>query len=230
MTQSSNGGPLDGLLVVDLSRVPAGPYCTMMLGDLGADIIKIEQPGAGDSSRLWGPPWAGGEAAYYLSVNRNKRSMTLNLRTEKGRAILRELIGRCDVLLESFRVGTMRQWGLEYEGMQRLNPGLIYASITGYGQTGPYKEQPGYDFVIQAQGGIMSIIGPVEGPPMKVGVAIVDVTAGMYTTVAILAALHERKSSGQGQHIDVALLDSQVAWLANVAGNYLVSGLSLIHI
>jgi len=224
MTQGRSTGPLDGLLVVDLSRVLAGPYCTMMLGDLGADIIKIEQPGTGDGSRLWGPPWAGGEAAYYLSVNRNKRSLTLDLRAEKGRDILLELIERCDVLIENFRVGTMERWGLDYESMQRLNPGLIYASITGYGQTGPCREQPGYDFVIQAQGGIMSVIGPVEGPPMKVGVAIVDITAGMYTGMAILAALHERKSSGQGQYIDVALLDSQVAWLANVAGNYLVSG------
>lgn len=215
---------LADLLVVDLSRVLAGPYCTMMLADLGAQVLKIEVPGRGDDTRQWGPPFAGGEAAYYLSVNRGKKSVTLNLKTEAGRQIVRELAHRADVLVENFRVGTMEEWGLGYQDLQAINPGLIYCAITGYGQDGPYRDRPGYDFIIQAQGGIMSITGPVEGPPMKVGVAIVDITAGLYAAVAILAALHERQRSGQGQFIDIALLDSQVAWLANVGSNYLISG------
>lgn len=215
---------LADLLVVDLSRVLAGPYCTMMLADLGAQVLKIEVPGRGDDTRQWGPPFAGGEAAYYLSVNRGKKSVTLNLKSEAGREIVRELARRADVLVENFRVGTMEEWGLGYQDLQAINPGLIYCAITGYGQDGPYRDRPGYDFIIQAQGGIMSITGPVEGPPMKVGVAIVDITAGLYAIVAILAALHERQRSGQGQFIDIALLDSQVAWLANVGSNYLISG------
>lgn len=215
---------LADLLVVDLSRVLAGPYCTMMLADLGAQVLKIEVPGRGDDTRQWGPPFAGGEAAYYLSVNRGKKSLTLNLKTKAGREIVRELARRADVLVENFRVGTMEEWGLGYNDLQAINPGLIYCAITGYGQDGPYRDRPGYDFIIQAQGGIMSITGPVEGPPMKVGVAIVDITAGLYATVAILAALHERQRSGQGQFIDIALLDAQVAWLANVGSNYLISG------
>lgn len=215
---------LPDLLVVDLSRVLAGPYCTMILADLGAQVLKIEVPGRGDDTRQWGPPFAGGEAAYYLSVNRGKKSLTLNLKTETGREILRELARRADVLVENFRVGTMEEWGLGYKDLQAINPGLIYCAITGYGQDGPYRDRPGYDFIIQAQGGIMSITGPVEGPPMKVGVAIVDITAGLYAAVGILAALHERQRSGQGQFIDIALLDAQVAWLANVGSNYLVSG------
>jgi formyl-CoA transferase len=196
----------------------------MMLADLGAEVIKVERPGHGDGTRQWGPPWAGGESAYYLSVNRNKRSIALNLKTEQGREILRELIHRSDVLVENWRVGTMEEWGLGYEALRTLNPGLVYCAITGYGQTGPYRDRPGYDFVTQAEGGIMSITGPVEGPPMKVGVAIVDQTAGMFAAIAILAALREREHSGQGQYIDIALLDSQVAWLANVGSNYLISG------
>jgi formyl-CoA transferase len=215
---------LEDVRVIDLSRVLAGPYCTMMLGDLGAEVIKIEAPGIGDGSRLWGPPWAGGESAYYLCINRNKKSITLNLRSEKGREIVRELVKKGDILVENFRVGTMERWGLDYESLRKINPGLIYCSITGYGQYGPYKDRPGYDFIIQAQGGIMSITGPVEGPPMKVAVAIVDVTAGLFATAAILAALHERERSGEGQYLDIALLDSQVAWLINVGSNYLVSG------
>jgi formyl-CoA transferase len=196
----------------------------MMLADLGAEIIKIERPGLGDDTRQWGPPWAGGEAAYYLSVNRGKKSLTLNLKSARGREILLELVGRADVLVENFRAGTMDGWGLGYEALDAVNPGLVYCSITGYGQTGPYRNRPGYDFVIQAQGGVMSITGPEEGPPMKVGVAIVDITAGLYASVAILAALNERATSGRGQYIDMALLDAQVAWLANVGSNYLVSG------
>ena len=224
MPEDSLSQPLSDIRVIDLSRVLAGPYCTMVLGDLGAEIIKIEQPGTGDGSRLWGPPWAGDEAAYFLSVNRNKKSLTLNLGSEKGRAILRELVKQGDVLVENFKVGTMAKWGLDYERLCQVNPRLIYASITGYGQTGPYKDRPGYDVIVQAEGGIMSITGPVEGPPTKVGVPIADMMTGMFTGQAILAALHERARSGQGQRIDLALLDAQVAWLANVAGNYLVSG------
>lgn len=216
--------PLTGLVVVDLSRVLAGPYCSMMLADLGADVVKIERPDHGDGTRQWGPPWVGGESAYYLCVNRNKKSITLNLKSESGREIVRDLACQADVLLENFRVGTMEGWGLGYEALRELNPGLIYCAITGYGQNGPYRDRPGYDFIIQAQGGIMSITGPVEGPPTKVGVAIVDITAALFAATSILAALHERERSGQGQHVDIALLDSQVAWLANVGSNYLVSG------
>jgi formyl-CoA transferase len=216
--------PLSDVRVIDLSRVLAGPYCTMMLADLGAEVIKVERPGHGDDTRQFGPPWAGGESAYYLSVNRNKKGITLNLKSEKGREILRELACQADMLVENWRVGTMEGWGLGYEALRTLNPGLIYCAITGYGQNGPYRDRPGYDFIIQAQGGIMSITGPVEGPPMKVGVAIVDIMAGTFAATSILAALHERERSGQGQYIDMALLDSHVAWLANVSSNYLVSG------
>lgn len=224
MSADTSPPPLTDLVVLDLSRVLAGPFVTMMLGDLGAEVIKVERPGRGDDTRQWGPPWAGGESAYYLCVNRNKRSLTLNLKHERGREILRELACEADVLVENWRVGTMEKWGLGYETLRASNPGLIYCALTGYGQTGPYRDRPGYDFIIQAEGGIMSITGPEEGPPMKVGVAIVDLTAGMFATISILAALHERKTSGQGQYIDISLLDSQVTWLANVASNYLISG------
>lgn len=216
---------LQGVRVLDLSRVLAGPYCTMMLGDLGADIIKIEAPGSGDDTRQWGPPFtAGGESAYFLCVNRNKRSLTLNLKSEQGLTILKELLRQSDVLVENFRVGTLEKWGLDYESLQALKPGLIYCSITGYGYTGPYCHLPGYDFIIQAQGGVMSITGPELGEPYKVGVAIADITAGLYACNAILAALFEHQRSGSGQRIDISLLDSQVAWLANVGSNYLISG------
>ncbi len=221
---SIHTSPLSDVLVLDLSRILAGPYCTMFLGDLGADVIKIEQPGMGDGSRQWGPPWAGGESAYYLCVNRNKRSVAINLKTDRGREIVKALATKADVLIENFKLGTMETWGLGYENLRASNPGLIYCSITGYGQYGPHADRPGYDFIIQAEGGIMSICGPTDGPPHKVGVAIVDITAGMYAGIAILAALHERSRSGEGHYIDIALLDSQVAWLANVASNYLISG------
>ena len=216
---------LKGVRVLDLSRVLAGPYCTMMLGDLGADIIKIEAPGLGDDTRHWGPPFApGGESAYFLCVNRNKRSMTLNLKSEQGLKILKELIRQSDILVENFRVDTMGKWGLGYEALQELKPGLIYCTITGYGYTGPYRQLPGYDFVIQAQGGVMSITGPEQGEPYKVGVAIADITAGLFACNAILAALFDHQRSGRGQRIDISLFDSQIAWLANVASNYLISG------
>jgi formyl-CoA transferase len=216
---------LAGLRILDLSRVLAGPYCTMLLGDYGAEVIKIEAPGRGDDTRQWGPPWAGDQSAYFLSVNRNKSSLTLNLKEPKGQKVLKKLAAISDVLIENFKFGTMKRLDMDYESIKEINPGLIYCSITGYGQDGPYNSRPGYDFVIQAEGGIMSITGPIEGPPHKVGVAVVDITAGLFAASAILAALHHRNETGLGQFIDVALLDSQVAWLANVAQNHLVTGM-----
>lgn len=215
---------LSDLLILDLSRVLAGPFCTMLLADFGAEVIKVERPGRGDGTRAWGPPWVGEESAYFLSANRNKKSMTLNLKAARGRAIVRELAAQADVLIENFKPGTTTRLGIDYERLSAENPGLVYCSITGYGQDGPYRDRPGYDFMIQAQGGIMSITGPQEGPPYKVGVAIVDVTAGLYAANAILTALHERQRSGSGQYIDVALFDSQLSWLVNVAQNYFATG------
>ena len=215
---------LRDIRVLDLSRVLAGPYCTMMLGDLGADVIKIEAPGSGDDTRHWGPPFApGGESAYFLCVNRNKRSITLNLKSHQGQEILRDLIRKSDILLENFRVGTMEGWGLSYETLQDIHPGLIYCTITGYGYSGPRQHLAGYDFIIQAQGGLMSITGPETGEPYKVGVAVADITAGLFACNAILASLFEHQRSGRGQRIDISLLDSQIAWLANVGSNYLIS-------
>ncbi|HRQ38989.1 MAG TPA: CoA transferase [Chloroflexota bacterium] len=223
-------GLLDGVRVVDLTRVLAGPYCTMMLGDLGADVIKIEAPGQGDDTRQWGPPFTQtvdgrrGEAAYFLAANRNKRSLTLNLKTPQGLEILRELIRQGDVLVENFRTGTLAKWGLDYETLQQLRPSLIYCTITGYGTTGPYKDRAGYDFMVQAMGGFMSVTGPEPGEPVRAGVAIADLATGMFASSAILAALFARERTGQGQYIDMALLDSQVALMSYVASNYLVSG------
>jgi glutaryl-CoA transferase len=216
--------PLDGVTVLDLTRVLAGPYCTMVLGDFGADVIKVEQPGRGDDSRHWKPPDAGGEAAYYLSVNRNKRSITLNLRHPAGQDVLRRLASTADVLIHNFKRGGMDSMGLGYDALRELNPGLVYCTITGYGEGSPYQDRPGYDFVIQAQSGIMSITGEPEGEPQKVGVAIVDVTTGLFASSAILAALHDRETSHAGQHIELALLDSALAWLINVAGSWFVDG------
>ena len=216
---------LSGLVVVDLSRVLAGPYCTMMLGDLGADVIKVEEPKRGDDTREWGPPFApGGESAYFLAANRNKRSVTVNLKTEDGKAIVRRLIARADVLVENFRTGTLESWGLDYATLQLIRPGLIVCSITGYGQTGPYRERPGYDFIVQAMGGFMSLTGPEAGEPFRAGIAISDLGAGMFAASAILAALFARERTGEGQRIDISLLDTQVALLSYVASNYLVSG------
>jgi len=217
--------PLEGVRVLDLTRVLAGPYCTMMLGDLGADVLKVERPGAGDDVRAWGPPFApGGESAYFLCVNRNKRSITIDLKTSPGQDLVRELARRCEVLVENFKTGTLDEMGIGYEALRGVNPGLIYCSITGFGTTGPYADLPGYDLIAQAMGGIMSITGEVSGEPMKVGVPIVDISTGMFSAVAILAALRVKERTGQGQRIDMALLDSQIAWLGNVAGNYLVGG------
>lgn len=215
---------LEGITVLDLSRVLAGPLCAMMLADLGAEVVKVEKPGEGDETREWGPPWAATESAYYLSVNRNKRSITVDLKAEEGREIVRRLAKRSDVLVENFKTGTLEKLGLGYEQLAVMNPGLVFCSITGYGQTGPDRNQPGYDFAIQGRGGIMSITGEADGPPMKVGLAIVDVTAAQYAAICILAALRARETSGRGQHVDISLLDSQVSWLINRASNYLVGG------
>ncbi len=219
-------GALAGVKILDLSRILAGPYCTQILGDLGADIIKVEQPGLGDGSRAWGPPWAGGEAAYYLSLNRNKRSMTLNLKLEEGRTLVRQLAARSDVLIENFKYGEMARMGLNYEALAALNPSLIFCTVSGYGPTGPYKARPGFDFMMQAQTGIMSFTGSPESGPTKVGVAVVDITTGLYAANAILAALfaRERDPQKQGQRLEVSLYECALAWLANIGSNYLVSG------
>ncbi|MCC6904755.1 MAG: CoA transferase [Anaerolineae bacterium] len=222
---SSHNPLLDGIRVLDLSRVLAGPFCTMTLGDLGADVIKVEQPGSGDDTRHWGPPFTeSGLSAYYLCANRNKRSLTLNLKTEDGQRIVRELIRQSDVLIENFKAGTLEGWGLSYDTLQELRPGLIYCTITGYGYGNAFSDQAGYDFIIQALGGLMSITGPADGEPYKVGVAITDIMTGQFAANAILAALFARERTGDGQRIDMALFDAQVAMLANVASNYLVSG------
>ena len=217
-------GPLSGVRVLDLSRVLAGPFCTMLLGDLGAEVIKVERPEGGDDTRAWGPPFAAGESAYYLCVNRNKKSVALDLKSPRGVAAVRALSARSDVVIENFRAGAADRLGLGYEALSEGNPGLVYCSITGYGQTGPYRDLPGYDFIAQAMSGLMSITGERGGEPMKLGVATVDLTTGMYAAVAILAALRRRDSTGRGQRIDLALLDAALSWLANVGENHLVSG------
>ncbi|HSE77794.1 MAG TPA: CoA transferase [Alphaproteobacteria bacterium] len=226
---------LAGLRIFDLTRILAGPTCTQLLGDLGADVIKIERPGVGDDTRKWGPPYLkdrhgreSHESAYYLSSNRNKRSLTLDIARPEGQVLARRLIGECDVMVENFKVGDMAKYGLAYEQLKPVAPRLVYCSITGFGQSGPYAPRAGYDLLAQGMGGIMSITGQPEGTPgsepMKVGVGIADVMTGMYSTVAILAALRHRDATGEGQWIDMALLDTQVAWLINEAMNYLLSG------
>jgi len=217
-------GALSGVKVLDLSRVLAGPYCTMILGDLGADVIKVEAPGGSDETRGWGPPFQNGVSAYYLCANRNKRSITVDLKSEEGRKIIRCLIEEADVLIHNFKTGTMERWQLDYEQLRAINPKLIFCSITGFGETGPYRHLPGYDYIIQGMSGIMSITGNKDGGPMKIGVAMADILTGLYSTIAIEAALHEREKSGKGQKIDISLLDSAVSSLVNVASNYLISG------
>ncbi len=223
--------PLAGLRVFDLTRILAGPTCTQLLGDLGCDVIKIERPGEGDDTRKWGPPFLQNEAgedsteaAYYLSSNRNKRSLTLDIANEQGQALARRLIAGCDILVENFKVGGLAKYGLSYADLKDDCPGLIYCSITGFGQTGPYAPRAGYDYLAQGMGGMMSLTGEPEGEPVKVGVGIADIMCGMYATSAILAALHYRGMTGLGQHIDLGLLDSQVAWLTYEGLNYLTSG------
>jgi len=216
---------LDGVRVVDLTRILAGPYCTMLLGDLGADVIKVEVPGRGDDTRQWGPPFtAGGESSYFLAANRNKRSLTLNLKSKRGRVILKKLIQEADVLIENFRMGTLEKWGLDYEQLKEVKPDLIYCTVTGYGYTGPYRDRPGYDFIVQALGGFMSVTGPEDGEPFRAGIAIADLASGMYACNAVLASLYARERTGAGQRIDISLLDCQVALMSYVASNYLVSG------
>ncbi len=225
---------LDGIRILDLSRVLAGPWCTQTLADLGADVIKIERPGSGDDTRSWGPPFLAqadgretAEAAYYLGTNRNKRSVTCDIAQPAGQALIRALVAHCDVFVENFKVGDMARYGLDYESLRAINPRLVYCSITGFGQTGPYRDRAGYDYAIQGIGGLMSITGERDdlgGGPQKVGVAVADLFTGMYATVSILAALRHAERTGQGQRVDMALLDTQVAMLANLGANYLVSG------
>lgn len=221
---TDNLGPLAGIRVLDLSRVLAGPYCTMIMGDLGADVVKVEQPGKGDDTRDWGPPYAGTESGYFLSVNRNKRSITLDLKHTTAQEIVRRLAADSDVIVENFKLGALERMGIGYEQLREINPRLIWATISGYGPDGPYADRPGYDFVAQGESGIMAITGEPNGEPMKVGVAIVDVTTGMFSAIAILAALRARDTTGVGQRVDTSLLTSAVAWLANVGQNYLVTG------
>ncbi len=228
-------GALGHIRVLDLSRVLAGPWASQVLADLGADVIKVERPGAGDDTRRWGPPWLRdargvetGESAYFLSANRGKRSVTIDLARPEGQALVRRLAGWADVLLENFRVGGLERFGLGYAELSALNPRLVYCSITGFGQTGPYRDRAGYDFLLQGMGGLMSITGAPDGDagggPMKVGVAVTDVLTGMYAATAVLAALVHRERSGRGQHVDLSLLDVQVAMLANQAQAYLTTG------
>lgn len=238
MTRTQTGaarGALDGLRVLDLSRVLAGPWAGQILGDLGAEVIKVERPGRGDDTRAWGPPYLNdgqgaptSESAYYLSANRNKQSVTIDITRPEGQRLVKELVAESDVLLENFKVGGLKRYGLDYASLAAINPRLIYCSITGFGQDGPYAERPGYDFLIQGLGGLMSITGQPDGEPgggpVKAGVALTDITTGLYAAIAVLAAVNHRHQSGEGQHIDMALLDVQVATLANQAMNFLTSG------
>jgi crotonobetainyl-CoA:carnitine CoA-transferase CaiB-like acyl-CoA transferase len=231
---------LEGVRVLDLSRVLAGPWASQMLADLGAEVVKVERPGAGDDTRGWGPPFARdpdgketSEAAYFLSANRGKKSITLDISHPKGREIVQELAKRSDILIENYKVGGLKKYGLDYESVRAINPRLVYCSITGFGQTGPYRDRAGYDFMIQGLGGLMSITGEREGAPgagpQKVGVAVADLFTGLYSSVAILGALRHRDLTGEGQHIDMALLDCEVAMLANVSMNYLTSGVAPVR-
>ena len=221
---SSHSGPLDGIRVLDLTRVLAGPYCTMFLGDLGAEVVKVEQPDVGDDTRGWGPPFTGGESAYFLCVNRNKKSITLDLKSKDGVALLGRLAERADVLIENFRPGAMERLGLGEKDLRATNPRLIYASLSGFGADGPMSDAPGYDLIVQAWGGLMSITGQADGEPSKVGVAIIDLVAGLMLGKSIAAALFAREKLGVGQKIDTSLLEAEVACLINVGSNYLVEG------
>ena len=228
-------GPLSHIRVLDLSRILAGPWASQTLGDLGAEIIKIERPQVGDDTRQWGPPYIKDEdgndtrdAAYYMSANRNKRSVAIDMAAPDGQALIRDLVAHCDVVIENFKVGGLKKYGLDYDSLKKIKPDLVYCSITGFGQTGPYANRAGYDFLIQGMGGLMSVTGqPGNGPeagPVKVGVALSDVMTGLYAVIGVQAALAHRDRTGEGQHVDLALLDVQVATLANQAMNYLASG------
>ncbi|MBU74165.1 MAG: CoA transferase [Rhodospirillaceae bacterium] len=231
MNEIPANGPLSGLRILDLSRILAGPICTQLIGDYGADVIKIERPGTGDDTRAWGPPFLSddigkisGESAYYLSSNRNKRSLAVDITGTEGQTLIHRLVRHCDVVIQNFKVGGLAKYGLDYDGLSGSNPAIVYCSISGFGQTGPNAYRSGYDLLAQAYGGIMSLTGDRNGEPMKVGVGIADVMCGMYAATAILAALRHRDATGQGQHIDLGLVDAQISWLVNSGTNYLVSG------
>jgi crotonobetainyl-CoA:carnitine CoA-transferase CaiB-like acyl-CoA transferase len=224
-------GPLDGVKILDLTRILAGPFCTQMLGDLGAEVIKVERPATGDDTRKFAPPFLldehgaeTTESAYFLSANRNKKSVAIDLAKPAGQELVRRLMAVSDVVVENFKTGTLKKYGLAYDDVKTDNPRLVYCSITGFGQTGPYADRPGYDFLIQGMGGVMSLTGELDGPPQKVGVPIADLMTGMYAAVAINAAIYRAKTTGEGQFIDIAMLDTHVAWLANVGLNYLYAG------
>ena len=216
-------GPLSHIRVLELSRVLAGPWSAQTLADLGADVIKVERPGAGDDTRAWGPPWAGDQSAYFLSTNRGKRSITIDFERPEGQELVRKLAAQADVVIENFKVGGLVKYGLDYDSLKAVNPRLVYCSITGFGQTGPYRNRAGYDFMIQGMGGLMSITGQPDGEPgggpVKVGVAVTDIFTGLYATIGIMGALAHRDRTGEGQQVDLALLDVQVAVLANQAMN-----------
>jgi crotonobetainyl-CoA:carnitine CoA-transferase CaiB-like acyl-CoA transferase len=219
-----DGRLLDGIRVLDLSRIIAGPFCSQILGDMGAEVIKVEQPGVGDESRTWGPPFQNGESVYFFCVNRNKKSISVNMKDPRGKAIIRELAGRSDVLLENFKPGTLAKLGLDWDDLRHVNPRLIFCSISGFGRSGPAAERGGYDVIAQAVGGLMGITGDPDGPPVKVGVAMTDICTALYAHGAILAALYARDRTGQGQRIDVSLLETQIAALINIASSYLNAG------
>jgi len=227
-SSKATGGPLAGLRVLDFTRILAGPTATQLLGDLGADVIKVERRGEGDDTRRWGPPYVkikgSDTAAYYLSSNRNKRSLTLDIAQPEAQELARRIAAKSDIFVENFKVGGLAKYGLDYAALKKVRPDIIYCSITGFGQSGPYAPRAGYDYLAQGMGGIMSLTGEPEGAPVKVGVGIADVMCGMYAVAAILAALHHRTKTGEGQYIDLALLDTQVAWLVNEGLNYLTSG------
>ncbi len=231
MQDNANSGPLTGVKVLDLTRILAGPTSTQLLGDYGADVVKVERPDIGDDTRKWGPPYVkdsagndSGESAYFLASNRNKRSLAADIASPSGAALIRRLAAKADVLVENYKLGGLKKYGLDYEAIKAINPDIIYCSITGFGQTGPNAHLPGYDLMAQGYGGIMSLTGAPDGPPMKVGVGVADIMCGMYAVSAILAALRHRDMGGGGQYIDVALVDSQIAWLVNEGTNYLQSG------
>lgn len=221
---SRHEGALSGLRVLDLSRILSGPFCTMILADLGADVIKIEDTRGGDDTRVWGPPFQGADATYFHSVNRNKRSVAVDLKDAECRALVTRLAGEADVLVENFRPGTAHRLGLDYGRLRAANPGVVYASISGYGQTGPLRDEPGYDAIAQALSGVMSVTGEADGPPVRFGVSGADLAAGMWACVGILAALRHRDRTGEGDWVDISLLDGQIAWLTYVASGYLATG------
>lgn len=216
-------GALEGFKILDLSRVLAGPYCTMILGDLGAEVIKVEAPGGSDETRKWGPPFQNDVSAYYLCANRNKKSITVDLKSAEGIEIIKQLVRESDCIINNFKTGTMERFGLDYDTLSRINPEIVYCSITGFGETGPYKNMPGYDFIIQAMSGLMSITGDSTSGPQKVGVAITDILTGLYACIGIQSALLERVDSGKGQKLDISLYDSAVSALVNIGSNYLMS-------